>query len=78
LKDLIAQTPPETAHGRPVTPDVLRIIRDALVGGGTHRVLMEDEHVLLLERKVALPFDNPPTTYGWGWVRNIGRRPTRA
>ena len=78
LKELLARTPPGSARGRAVTPGMVQAIWDALVGGGTHRVLGENEHVLLLERKERRPFENPPTTYGWGWLRNVGRRPARA
>ncbi len=60
---------------QPVTPAEVNELRRTLAG--THRAALENEHVLLLERVRKTPFENPPTTYGWGWTRNIGRRPTR-
>lgn len=50
-------------------PATLRALSGEL--SGTHRVAYEDEHALLLEnlRPVAPP--SPPTTVGFGWVRNL-------
>ena len=60
---------------QPVAAATVNELRRTLAG--THRAALENDHVLLLERVRKTPFENPPTTYGWGWTRNIGRRPPR-
>ena len=44
----------------------------------THLVVRDDAHALLLENRAPRPPASAPTTYGWGWVGNVGRRPVRA
>lgn len=77
LAEVLAATKRGDGRDQAVTPEMVAALRAALVGGGTHRVAFEDAHVLLLERKARIPFEDPPTTRGWGWVRNVGRRAKR-
>ena len=58
----------------PMTPAMEKLIRDGLVGAGTHRVAKEDDHVLLLENLHPVRFESPPTTMGFGWTRNIFKK----
>ncbi|MEK7389055.1 MAG: DUF2079 domain-containing protein [Elusimicrobiota bacterium] len=63
---------------RPVTASQVEELRRASVAGGLYRTALENEHILLLERTLEVPFESPASTIGWGWVRNIGRKPIRA
>jgi len=78
LASVLAATRRLNERDQAVTAAMVEALRAALVGGGTHRVALENEHVLVLERGERLPFDNPPSTRGWGWIANVGRRPARA
>ena len=68
-RESLARTLCRNVRLQPVTPAMVEAVRAVLVGGGTHAVAREDEHVLLLERKERVPFLSPPSTYGWGWLR---------
>lgn len=58
----------------PMTPALRRQIKDALVRPGTHRIVRDDEHVLLLENLHPRRFESHPTTLGFGWTRNLFKR----
>lgn len=78
LSATLAATRRENRRDQAVTPEMTLAIREELAK--THRVAREDDHVLLLERLERMPFFNPPSTYGWGWVKAAsglgrGRRP---
>ncbi len=72
LSAVISATPRANERDQAVTPAMVSAIRDALAK--THRVAREDEHVLVWERKERAPFDNPPSTYGWGWLKGVSGR----
>ncbi len=58
----------------PMTPELVELFRDGLVGDGSHRIAMENEHVLLLETTHPSPFEMPATTMGFGWTRNLFKK----
>lgn len=63
----------------PLAPEALALIRRTLVDEKkTHRVSYEDAHVLVLENLApSTPF-SAPSTYGFGWWPNVGRKAKRA
>lgn len=78
LEALAARTKEGHLHEVPLPPEMSALIRRTLVDvEKTHRIASEDAHVLLLENLRPRTPVGPPTTYGFGWVRNIGRRPLR-
>lgn len=56
----------------PMTPALLQVVRDTFAR--THRVVRDDEHVLLLENLKPRKFESHPTTVGFGWTRNLFRK----
>lgn len=72
LSEVLAATPRAGERDQAVTPEMVEALRGALAK--THRAAREDGHVLLLERKERAPFENPPSTYGWGWLRAASGR----
>lgn len=58
----------------PMTPALREKIMDTLVRPGTHRIVRDDEHVLLLENLHPRRFESHPTTLGFGWTRNLSKR----
>jgi len=79
LDALAARTAEGQIHEVSLGAEASALIRRTLVDlKRTHRVVRENEHVLLLENLHPRTPAGPPSTYGWGWVPNIGRRPKRA
>ncbi|MBI5245411.1 MAG: DUF2079 domain-containing protein [Elusimicrobia bacterium] len=76
LRELFAKNIGWPLRGSRMSEAMLAAVRDALVSEEkTHWIALENEHVLLLERIRKKPFQAPPETVGFGWVRNIGRAP---
>ena len=74
LDEALSKAEVTNERDRPLSPAAVELIRKALVGGGTHSVEREDEHVLLLRNERRRIFIDPPSTWGFGWLRNVGRR----
>lgn len=78
LEAVAARTKESGLHEISLPPEASALIRRTLVDvKATHRVALEDEHVLLLENLQPRTPVGPPATYGFGWVSRIGRRPVR-
>ncbi len=56
----------------PMTSALLKVIRETFVQ--THRVVQDDDHVLLLENRHPRTFISPATTLGFGWRRNLFKK----
>jgi len=57
-----------------MTPVLWKTVADALLREGTHKIAVENEHILLLQRKTPYEFPNSPTTSGFGWTHNLFRK----
>jgi hypothetical protein len=78
LEALAARTKWANVQGFPLAPEASALIRRTLVDEKrTHRVVAEDAHVLLLENLHPNTPVSAPSTHGFGWLRNLGRRPQR-
>ena len=74
VRAMFAKSAYDFRNDCPMTPAVMKRIRDDLAGAGTHRVAKEDEHVLLLENLHPVRFEVPATTMGFGWTRNLFKK----
>jgi hypothetical protein len=71
-KDLRADlmiSPRDVKRNAPVTAAMIAKITETLVRKErTHKIILDDEHVLILERIQSHPFSSPPATIGFGWL----------
>jgi hypothetical protein len=69
LRSALNLDPLRFARNSPMTPEMLGRIKETLiVRERTHRILVDDEHVLILERLQPHPFPSPASTIGFGWM----------